>query len=448
MAANVNTNKVRNEEFKIWKKTIPSLYEHISTLQPKFSGSLSSAQAVPRSILFGKLISENADKGLLNTLIYYAQRGDIYEISVQLPLGAYKGFENKELPQPKYQEFFSEPTNSRWVFEGQPIVKLKSNSPTSTLIAMSSTASLAWFDESNKQPLKTLKGPSDSQMECDFDVSTDGKIVVKYEVLPEYTPAATKISIINNTDNIGEVIRSITLPNTNSSRCVKFHTANLFSTVSDDNLLRFWDVRAGDEPLCSLVLDSSSTPNSGSNTESETEDDGKITSVESSKFVDTLFLTGSDTGVIKLWDLRSIAAANDKEVKNATELVTLFQTDNDPVVNIQFSPSEPECFVTVGASGNVYHWNIGCIFSENDSQDENANSEESYQDYIQERCLKFLHTGGGRRSTYKSDDTSLIKGSVTQHPLIRNIIATVDDDGYLSVYKGFYGRDGEIEESE
>ncbi|QEU60617.1 Wtm1 [Kluyveromyces lactis] len=450
MATDIRTNKVKNEEFKIWKKTIPSLYEHISTLQPKIFNPCESSQSPERRVLFTDLISEEADKGLLNTSIYYSQRSEIYEIGVQLPIGAYTSHGDKELPQPRYSEFFSEPANAKWVFEGHSIASFKANHSTSALIVMSKRGTLAWYNGSSKKPLKSLEGSSEKDITADFDISTDGKYVVRFESpVPESAQSGTKITVINNTDNVGDVLHTITLPNTKQARCVKFHTTTLFSTVTEDNLLRFWDVRARDEMLFSLSVHSVSSSSESSTTESEVEDDGTINVVEASKLFDTLFITGSDAGVIKLWDLRSIAARNSKEVKDATEIVTFYQLDNDPVVDIQFSPLEPECFLTVGASGNVYHWDFSYLINESEQQGEDAaDSDEIYQDDIQEHSLKFLHTGGGRRSAYKPDNTVLIKGSVTQHPLIRDIIGTVDGDGYLTVYKGFYGRDGEIAESE
>ena len=104
MATDIKTNKVKNEEFKIWKKSVPSLYEHIACRQPSFNSEIEEKGGISpfNTVLFNQSISEFSEKGLVSTSLYYSQGSNIYEIKVQLPLGTYKVVDTGQLSQPQY----------------------------------------------------------------------------------------------------------------------------------------------------------------------------------------------------------------------------------------------------------------------------------------------------------------------------------------------------------
>ena len=453
MATDIKTNKVKNEEFKIWKKSVPSLYEHIACLQPSFNSEIEEKGGISpfNTVLFNQSISEFSEKGLVSTSLYYSQGSNIYEIKVQLPLGTYKVVDTGQLSQPQYDgSCFGQPDSPKWVFEGETIIKMEIYS--SMLIALSTTGKLAWFDSSSKNPIKVSASEvasTEEQSSSVFDISSDGK----YVILSESGKAVTKVSIIDNKEKLGQILRVITVAGTKRVLDIKFHTTTLFSAVCDDNVQKFWDVRGtDDEPLLlfypNKANSSSSYGNETEDSDNVGEDEGNLSAIEVSKIFDTLFITGSDTGVIKLWDLRSITASNAREVKEANDIVTFYQIENDPVVGIQFSTLDPQCFVTVGKSSNVYHWDITYLINEAGTHENAEEHEGISQGDLQEHCLKFLHTGGGRRSASTPENPVLLKSSVTIHPQIRDIVGTVDGDGFLTVYKGFYGRKDDAVESE
>lgn len=442
MIADVKTNKVRNEEFKIWKKSLPSLYQHITTLQPSFSSKVEELNNVQKTVTFSDEVKLNREKGLLESTLYYSLAGDVYEIALELPLGTYSSGE-QELPQPNYDNFVSDPLQPKWTYQGENITKIqkirKSNSSTCETVVMSDNGSLAWLQNDCKVPVKVLSeimGPSTSfsmihslkevhnGMIADFDISPDMKTILKSQSIIAGNEGHSILKLIDNAERPGELLRTVHVPGTTVTSNVRFHNNHLFSSCSDDNTLRFWDMRANEAPIWTMKDIS----------------EGNLTSYDVSSTIDTLFATGSDTGAVKLWDLRSIVASS-KENEVHSAIVTFFQPDNDGVVDVQFEKSDPENIITVGKTGNVHHWNLQPLTEEYADDDEEATKDEAYYELLQSHCLKFLHTGGGRRSY---GDLSK-RGTVALHPSIDGLVATVDNDGFLSVYKGFYGRDDESE---
>lgn len=436
MTADVRTNKVRNEEFKIWKKSIPSLYQHISSLQPTFISKREPSSTVPKTVTFTDKLAVDKKKGLLTTSLYYSLASDVYEVDVQLPLGT-SCSGSGELPLPNYDNFVTDPVEPIWSFDGDYIIKLvQKETPNSNAIAMTEGGSLAWFKEGTKAPLQVFRESTNVKSVGDFALQKNGeKVIVKTQPrsIEGDAKAESYLKLVDNSNKVGELIRTYRIPNTMATHTVKFHNSTLFSSCSDDNQLRFWDTRTGDTPVWTM----------------NDAKDGTITSYDVSSSIDTLFVTGSETGTLKLWDLRSTlvqSSASPADDSNSGEIVSLFQTGKDPVVDVQFSPLAPEKILSVGETGNVYHWDLEYLVAGPESTEDTTNADDTSYEDLQDHFLKFLHTGGGRRTS--SQKASYTRRTVAQHSRIRDIVATVDEDGFLTVYKGFYGRDAEIEDSE
>lgn len=440
-----NTNKIRNEEFKIWKKSIPSIYQHISTFKPSFTSRIYDTESIPKTMTFTHELVPDKEQGTLTTSVLYSQGSDIFEVPCSLPLGLHSSF-GESLPEPQYHEASVSEEHGlqpKWSYQGENIIKLQYvGTPDCAVIAMASNGSLAWFKEGIKVPVKVMAeimGPSTSfsmihslkqinnGIISDFALSHDTETVVKTQSRIAGSEESSILKIVDNSDKPGELLRTINIPGTTVSHTVKFHNNHLFSTCSDDNRLRFWDTRS-DKPVWSL-----SDPKNGS-----------LTCFDVSPVIDTLFVTGTSTGVLKLWDLRAVAASTGHDDDSTTEIVSLYHSGGDSVADVQFGFTSPTQFLSVGGSGNVYHWDLEYLFASGSGEDDEVLDSEE----LQQQCLKFMHTGGGRRSIGNLNK----RGTVSWHEIIDDVVGCVDADGLLTVYKGYYGREdtedvgGEAEE--
>ncbi|QLQ81458.1 hypothetical protein HG537_0F02190 [Torulaspora globosa] len=458
MTSDIKKNKVRNEEYKIWKKTVPFLYQHISSVRPKFSSRTDDILKSEKRLTFSDKVVPDKKKGLLSTSALYSQGSDIYEIECDLPLGVFyerSEEDSEKLPDPDYGDAFvkaqEEVPTAKWTFLGESITKLTylgSGLGDTNLLAMSKNGSLAWFRNGIKVPvhiMQEIMGPGTSfgsihsftrpeQLSVsDFALSDDFETLVKCQSNGKEEESILKI--VDNSGTPGEVLRKIYIPAT-VTHTVRFFDNHLFATCSDDNILRFWDTRTEGKPLWDLK---DTTPNHG-----------KMLSFDVSPVVDTLFATGTDTGIVKVWDVRAVVAATTDYSKRQhgqepeqNELVNFYHSGGDSVIDLQWSYTSSSEFLTVGGSGNVYQWDLDYYFSE--YGDENADTIDmdiAKADLLQSQCLKFLHTGGSRRSIGANGK----RNTVAYHPVIDDLVGVVDQDSLITVYKAFTGRDEEEDE--
>lgn len=412
------TNKVKNEEFKIWKKTVPSLYEHIWNLKPTYA---SSDPKVQRTIAFSDEIEKNESRGILTTSVLYAQSDKIYKIENSLPLGAqYKVMsDDNRLAEPNYYGLENEMASQySWVFANetiQKIIYLRADS----FIVISESGNMGWFSSELMQPNKKFVDEEceGSDERYDFDVSKDFKTVVKSS-----GKRANMIQVVNSD---AEVTRRWTLPSDCKIQSVRFLDDSLFGACCDDNTIKFYDLNSvNDNPL--WTLDYKNNEDSSDN----------LVFFEVSPLVNTLFATGSNKGHISLWDIRTIAgnAVTVGSESSPREIVQFDHLDNSVVADIKFSPTTASQLLTVDGSGRIYHWDLENLFSKGDESQEEMSDEE-----IQSDCLTFLHTGGFYNNTdASSQNRAVIR--IAYHPIIDGLISVVNNDGLLTVYKAFTGK--------
>ncbi|KOG96178.1 Ume1p [Saccharomyces eubayanus] len=439
-------NKIKNEEFKIWKKSIPSLYQHISSLKPNFSSNVNETSTTPKSLVFTNDKACDKAKGTLTAPLLYSQGSEIFEVECVMPLGLhYKKLEGsiEILPQPDYttESLKVEQTvlTPKWEFKGETIEKMiyVDNSEINVkVIALSANGSLAWFRDGVKLPVYTmLEAPSplstascgehDGKPNVDFAISNDSKtlVVTKGTILD--SESAT-FKIIDNSSKIGEVVRTVSVSNIKTIQAVNFLNNNIFATCSDDGVIRFWGTEAGEEPL--WILNDSL--------------DGKSCCFAVSPFVDTLFVTGTSSGAIKVWDLRAVVSSMDaavgpnsnQEHNKVNELFKVHHFYSERVSRIEFSAISPTEMITVGDLGNVYHWDFEPVFSSYTETSEEFQG--TIADEVEAESMTFYHTEGCRREMGENDKVN----TVAYHNSIEDLVATVDSDGLLTVYRPFTGK--------
>lgn len=423
----------------------PSSYEHISSLKPRFISRVHANQ--DKSITFSNKIVPDKDDSALKTSIIYSQGSDIYEIECALPMDG----SAEPVPENEYGNAFAavekKPLSAKWVYSGETVSKMEylGNSNDTTVVAMSKNGSLAWFTDGIKVPVhivQEMMGPSTSFASMhshvrpndlavsDFGLSFDSETIVKSQASGSAEESILKV--IDNAGKPSDILRTIRVPGTTVAHTVRFFDNHLFASCSDDNVLRFWDVRTADKPL--FVL---SDPQNG-----------KLTSFDASTVTNNLFVTGFSTGVVKLWDVRSVENATtdftnrqNGEDPIQKEIANFYHSGGDSVEDVKFSYTSPYEVVTVGGAGNIYHWDMEYALSNYDEED-TSNLPQDASEELQSQSLKFVHTGGSRRQTTPKGK----KNTVTWHPVIDDYIATVDDDSLLSVYKPFAVETEEDEE--
>lgn len=459
-----------NKERKsvLWRRSAPSLYHHISSFKPKFIRRMDDTEKLHKSITFRSEIIPDKNRGLLTTSLLYSQGSDIYEIDCNLPLGSFykdEKIKNKNIPDNKEGDAFNDVESTKlgakWVYSGETVSKMAylDDSEDSTIIAMSKNGSLAWFRDGIKVPIhivQEMMGPStsfaamhshvrpDDLAVSDFGLSENLETLVKSQSNGSEEDSILKV--VDNSGRPGDILRTIHVPGTTVTHTVRFFDNHLFGSCSDDNTIRFWDVRTSSKPVFSL-----SEPQNG-----------RLTAFDTSQITNELFVTGSSTGVIKLWDVRAVEFATtdlsyrqNGEDPIQNELVSLYHSGGDSIVDVQFSQTSSSEFFTVGNTGNVYHWDMEYFFSRNDDDNEesvrkslptkshttstrnNNNNNVPAPEELQGQCLKFFHSGNNNRSNTKFGK----KNSVAWHPIIDDLVCTVDDSSFVSVYKPFSLRD-------
>ena len=439
-------NKIKNEEFKIWKKSIPSLYQHISSLKPIFGPEVDESPSTLRSLVFTNDSSCDKSKGVLSVPLLYSQGSEIFEVDCIVPLGLhYKKIESnlEPLEQPDYttesQKVEQTVLTPKWEFSGETIVKMiyVDNSEINVkVIALSTNGSLAWFREGVKlpvytmmespAPLNTASSGNQNDKPCvDFAISNDSKTLAVTKEKNLDGENAT-IKLVDNSGKIGEVLRTIPVPGIKNIQEIKFLNNQILATCSDDGIIRFWGNETGKEPLWTL---SDSL-------------DGKMCCFAVSPFVDTLFMTGTSGGALKVWDIRAVIASADagadsninQEHNKVNELFKVHHFYSEQVSKIQFSALSPTEVVTVGGLGNVYHWNFEPVFAIYNEINEDFQG--IISDEVEAESMAFYHTGGCRREIGESNKVN----TVAYHRYIEDLVATVDSDGLLTLYKPFTGK--------
>ncbi|KAL3238172.1 Transcriptional modulator WTM2 [Nakaseomyces bracarensis] len=417
------------------------IYQHISKFTPRFVSKLNHASDLERTLTWRPDIVPDKESNNFSTTLLYSQGSDIYEFEAEFPLDILPypiDDEEEEEAADKNDEAqygvkqSSDVANSpKWVYQGETVSKMTymDDLNDSALIAMSKNGSMAWFKDDCKVPVhivQEMMGPSTSFASMhsgqksaelaisDFSLSMDNETIVKSQSNGYEEESILKI--IDNSGKPGDVLRTTRVPGTVITHTVRFFDNHLYASCSDDNIIRFWDTRTGDKPLWIL-----SEPMIG-----------KLTTFDASPVTEHLFATGFSTGLIKLWDARATYEATidlsyrqNGEDPIQVETAKVFHSGGDSVVDLKFSETASSEFVTVGGSGNVYHWNMEYVFSRNDDDNEDYMPSLEPED-LQSHCLKFCQPSSVR---------SGVRNSVALHPLVYDLSATISNNNSITLYK-------------
>jgi histone-binding protein RBBP4 len=165
---------------------------------------------------------------------------------------------------------------------------------------------------------------------------------------------------------------------------------NVFASVSDDKSLIIWDVRENNKQKAKTIL--------------RNVHDKEANAVDWSPFKEDLLLTAGSDHIVKLWDIRRL--------ESSTPLHT-FRGHDSEIFNLQWSPHMDTIFMSGSSDRRVYVWDLARIGAEQSAEDEEEGPAE----------LLFIHGG----HTDKVNDISWNLNDDW-------VIASVSEDNILQVW--------------
>lgn len=435
----IEQNKVQNEEYKIWKKIVPSLYQHICTFKPHIN--IKDIESAWKSIIFMDIVKEDPlITGLLGTTILYSINDQIFQFELKLPFGSKPTQRlTHALSLPKYDEEeideFLQDMNyqSKWIWPNVMIKQMLKIS-NDDILALSQDGLIAWFKNGIRKPIKIFDYEERSDgSDFLFDISEDKCTAVEIGNVKETNNCTIKLIKLSGSSN--EIIPTISVLDCQKINCIRFLDNVTFFTSSTDNIIRVWSISSdgnvNNKPIYMFKIP---------------ENDGKVLSIGKSPMFETLLLVGTDKGIIKFYDLRTIQKQESLE-KNC--ILELYQLQDDPVMSIEFSQIVPSQFISVGMTGNILHWDLSYFISklsEEDLDEIDSLQKIVSQEELLEACLSFYHTGGNRRK----NGTQPKQYTVSLNTQINDLVVCVDQDGLITEYIPCIGRyfDDEEEEEE
>lgn len=389
--------RVTNEEFKIWKKTVPLLYDTIQThvlpsplLTVQWLPELVAGPAglVTAKVLFGTNTSGfQQDHVHLGEVLLPAtlRRGDTPEAAVPIPA------------LPEQQAVYNKPlaVTRLWAHAGE--VNRMRVSPDGARFATMGNAGTAFvYDVATTLEPVALAFHSKEGYAVAWQ-GTGGLVtgagdhqVAEWLLVRPDQP----VSVGKHTASVNDV-------------AVSTVHSFLVGSVLDDHLYQLYDLRAGlGEPFvatAALAQDANA--------------------IAFHPQIDTLFATGHGDTLVALWDLR----------KPNTPFRRLYGSGG-AVQEVQFLPVDPLVLVLAASDKRVHVWSLDQLEEEFDEDGYfSRNDKHPYYD----PCLVFVHGG----HTYRVNDVAV-------HPHLHNVVALVGDDLLLEVWRPHWREAAEEEEEE
>ncbi|KAL6944965.1 hypothetical protein ACO0QE_002407 [Hanseniaspora vineae] len=447
-------NAVLNEEYKIWKKAVPVLYSHITTYKPLLSEPLSTSgkDTIPKkdqelcTFTFENILTpvvEQANSGVCSSTVYYSRGKTLYSFDLNLPQGLLTQDTSLISPISVPSATALKLTNEYKIIStnnNHEYVKIK-KLPEHQLLTLDTGGNLHWNHCVSKNVSMTYKCEGAANSVTDFEIYKTEKIATSSGEIIDYK-TAKQLCNLNITQGVFASIHT-------QQQAPRFKNTNELVYINNDGTqLCVADTRtsiASTLPLLNYSHTADYTTNS------------KITCFDHSPLAETMFVTGSTDGLIKIWDSRMAA----------TPIHTLFHTQNEnsttaAVSKIQFKPTSPMEFFSVCADyGFVYQWNLQplvdyqqALAARPTEENEEMEITELDNEELNTKCLKYLHTSGSRRKRSKADHEvklpsdpmeaekkrQIMVNQCEWNPYMDDVVGCLDNDGTLVVYKGWFGQ--------
>lgn len=388
--------KIVNEEFKIWKKTVPLLYDTIHS---------HAVESPPLSVqwLPGYSVSENKNfitvKFLYGTNTSQHSQDYLNLGSLDLPSTLAPDFgkfssTSDSIPIPISNNGLIQNTFkvlSSWKHPGE-INRIKINDSIQKAITFDNKGKIHLYD--------CLSNSSESKI--DFKYHKKEGYALEWINSSQFLSGANDSQIalwdINKPSTPIQLFKSHN--GTVNDLSHNFNAPSIFGSVSDDYTTQIHDIRSTDPELNPAI---------------KIESNHVQIAAAFHPDVSTLIATGGRDNIISLYDLR-----------NTSEPVRKFYGHNESVIGIKWdSFAQPNTLVSWGLDNRVITWDLNQLdepftYPINEPQ-ENSRKK---QKQIEDPCLKFIHGG----HTNRVNDVDI-------HSKIKNLLISVGDDNMIQIWK-------------
>lgn len=386
--------KIINEEYKIWKKTSPLLYDLI------YSYSCDAPSLCVNWLKEYSIEKNDNNEDFINAKLLVGtniknEQNHIKLVSVNVPPTLSNKFNSKcSIPNNLLKSRQLNITRE-WNHPGE-VNKLQINQFNNLIATQTNNGDILLFDMNDKESKNhksVLKfhskegfglewNPNNDKQNLLLSSSEDCKIAIWDINNQKLTPEIKPIRTIESHDNI---VNDVSWNKSISS---------IFASVSDDSSYQIHDLRLSTGPILHIT-------NAHHEPDSENQFNFPINSVDFNDSVSTLFATGGADNYIQLWDLR-----------NPTIPLRRLSGHKGPVVGLKFHENY---LLSSSIDNRVLVWDINKL--------DEGEPDRRKTDYV-DPCLAFLH-GGHTGKIYDAD----------WHPDLQNLIVSCAEDGLLEVWR-------------
>ncbi|GME68605.1 unnamed protein product [[Candida] boidinii] len=385
--------KVINEEFKIWKKTSPLLYDIITTF---------SSENPSLTIEWLKNYEIDDSKSILKAYFLAGSHtgstnsNDNYVAlySVSLPAGVADEITEPASPKDGSQYCKFE-IIKKWEHPGE-VNKLRYNEYTKQFATMTNSGDVLLYDiNKTDKPIMTLKYHTKEGFGL------------------EWNPNKEKIQLLTSSEDSHIALWDFqSIPDGSKPlRVFKTHKSIvndvswnktydfIFASVGDDHSIQIHDLRVPDTESYSPIMESIDAH------------DHSINAVDFHPVISTILATGSSDNSVKCWDLRNLESP-----------VRKFYGHNNSVTQVKFNTQSDNCnyLISTSLDRRVMFWDLSYLT-------EGAFDEKEYErkkgDYY-DSCLRFVHGG----HTFRVSEFDI-------HPTLPNLAISADSGSLIQVWR-------------
>eukprot|EP00127_Corallochytrium_limacisporum_P005227 Clim_evm44s201 gene=Clim_evmTU44s201 len=345
--------KIINEEYKIWKKNTPFLYDVVmshSLIWPSLTVEWLPVKEQPQ----GK--DYTLHKFLLGTHTSGEERNYLMIAEVQIPNESaevdvrkydsenqeYGGFTGRFGKIKIVQEIIheGEVNRARYMPQNPYLVATKTpGEPGDVLVFDTSKLPSKPARDASLEYLIRLKGHKKEGYGLSWNPINEGHLLSGSE---DQTVCLWNINAIGSRSGLLEAQRTFT-GHADVVEDVAWHKLHeaLFGSVGDDKKLMIWDTRKKEQPAMSCEAH-----------------DAEVNTLSFNPFTEYVLATGSGDKTVALWDLR-----------NLSKKLHTFTGHQDEVYNLQWNPNQETIFSSSGSDRRVHVWDLSKIGEEQTAEE-------------------------------------------------------------------------------
>lgn len=373
--------KVINEEYKIWKTTVPMLYESIQTYSLEWP-SLTVDWLPGLETLDDK--QQILTKFIVGTHTSGKAQDYVKLYSLKLPATLHPDSVVDHISSESYPKGCKFELLRQWEHPGE-VNKARYNRLNGKIATLTNTGDVLLYNSSNESSPTKLRYHQSEGFGLEWHPvaantlisATEDKTIALWNVETPETPS--------------EVWTSHSAGVNDLSWNQQHHS--VFASVSDDLSLQIHDIRIGNS-------DDIIVPHSH---------DSAVNSVAFNPAVPHLLVTGSSDNTIGCWDMRNLAEPFRRLIGHT-----------DGITQLEFSSTSPQLLSSTSFDRRVNVWDLSQLDQGDFDNDEYEKSPDEYHD----PCLKFIHGG----HTTKLCETQW-------HPELPNVLITCAEDSLVDVWK-------------